>query len=291
MTKTLNVLSDGMGQWGYGVVDPLLQITFPSVKIIHEENIAPDLVVMSHFIKEENKSFDCPYIMHSGESYRVKAPPDKPPPLCELNSFDCGDSASIYFPLLALDSKSTRQASLAYEKKYCCAFAFSNPVSERESIFKALKAREATCYAFGSSCATPRPFELTRNNRFLNVFAFKDFGFVVAMENMVKLGYITEKIGMAFETCSVPIYDSRNGIDRFFNIESFFDVSLFQSSEAAAQTIVEVWNDKQKLQKYLDAPIRVNQNLAQYENLYSCNEVRSWMIPFVNNLKEAFPDI
>jgi len=291
LNKMLNVLSNGMGRWGFGIVDPLLRIAFPSVKIVHEPSRPPDLAILSHFLSEESEPFNCPYISWSGESTRVP-PATHAPPLIELNSFDAENSNSVYYPLLAADSKSVRPESFATDKKYCCAFAFTNPVKEREALFRQLRAREPTCYAFGSSCATPdKPFELSRDNRFQNKRAFRNFGFMVAMENTVKAGYITEKIGMAFESGTVPIYDSRNGIERFFNTESFFDVALYKSPKDAAVTAVEVWKDKQKLQRYLDAPIRVNGNLAEYENLEECKETRTWMMPFVHALREQFPDL
>jgi hypothetical protein len=288
---SFNVLSSGMGQWGYVVIDQLLERAFPTIVITHNKSENPDLVVLSHFLGEEDLQFDCPYVTYSAEPYHVK-PAIHDTPLCEVNTFDCDDSNCVYFPLLAADSKSVRPESFATDKKYCCAFAFTNPVKEREALFRQLRTLEPTCYAFGSSCATPdKPFELSRDNRFQNARAFRNFGFVVAMENTVKAGYITEKIGMAFESGTVPIYDSRNGVERFFNTESFFDVALYNSPVDAAVAAVEVWKDKQKLQRYLDAPIRVNGNLAEYENLEECKEARTWMMPFVRALREQFPDL
>lgn len=281
----LNVLSDGMGRWWFGVIDLLLKISFPGIIVNHDSSKEPDLVVRGHFRCQEALDFSCPYIMWSAEARRV--PKYKGiEPIIEINSFDCDDPKSVYYPLLVLDSKTQRSSQQAEDKKYCCAYAFSNKVLTRENLFQSMHKLEKTCYGFGPSCQTNNnPFELPRSNRFENSKAFKDFGFVVALENEQKQGYFTEKIGMAFESGSVPIYNSSNGIDRFINRESYFDVSSYENTEAAGIAAVEIWKDKQKLQKYLDAPVRVNDNLAQYENI-DVNESRVWMNPIINTFRE-----
>jgi len=282
----MNVLSDGMGSWGYRITDPLLKITFPNLEITHDNSKAPDLVVRSHFVHTERRKFDCPYISWSGESYHVPKTADEP--LCEINTFDCDQ---IYYPLIASELSIANEVAIkncapktlipADQKKFFCAYAYSNRVKSREDLFNELKVFP-TVFSFGSSCYMhEKPFNLSRDNRYENARAFKDFGFLFAMENVVKPGYITEKIGMAYESGCVPIYDSRNGVDRFFNRESFVD------SQEKPETIYEIWQDKQKLQKILDAPQRLNDNLAQYEDMTS---YKTWMKPFVDSLKDGFPD-
>jgi len=276
-----------MGRWGFGLVDRLLKITFPGVKITHDSEKNPDLVVRSFATNEEALEYSCPYIMWSGEPFRVEKYRGREP-LCEINTFDCDAPNAVYCPLLAQDSKTQRTPQEASAKKYCCAYAFSNKVLRREALFKSMRNQEKTCYGFGPSCHTEdKPFTLERSNRFQNSQAFKDFGFIVALENMQKPGYFTEKIGMAFESGSVPIYDSSNGIDRFINRESYFDVSDYSNAKKAGEAAVEIWNDKQKLQRYLDAPVRLNKNLEQYEN-FDIDESRVWMKPFIDALSEHF---
>jgi len=281
--KRLNILSDGMGSWGYCVVKPLVKLTFPHVEITHDNEKTPDLIVRSHFKHLESRQFGCPYISWSGECGRVSQTSE--PPVCEINTFDCPQT--IYFPLLAAESKSIRPSVLT-NKKYCCAYAFSNRIQERELVFKLLRSLEPTCYAFGPSCFTSdNPFALCRDNRMENSRAFKDFGFMVAMENRLYPGYITEKIGHAFESGTIPIYDSRNGVDRFFNPNSFFDLA-HRNYEKACEEIVHTWKDPHKMQRYFDAPLRVNNELEKYENL---SVEWPWMLPCISALKEAFPDL
>jgi hypothetical protein len=119
---------------------------------------------------------------------------------------------------------------------------------------------------------------------------FAEFAFNVAMENKIAPGYITEKIGNAFNSGSVPIYwGDVETIKSFFNPESFICVNDFQTPETAAQYAVQVWRDPQKLHKYLDAPIVVNNNLAEYEAIFT--EYRPWMKFAVDTLRDAFSDL
>jgi hypothetical protein len=120
--------------------------------------------------------------------------------------------------------------------------------------------------------------------------AFQDFGFIVAMENKIAPRYLTEKIGYAFLSGSVPIYwGDRTTVEEFFNPESFVNVLDFASPDAAGTHCVEVWRDPMKLQRYLDAPIRVNNRLADYEAIRT--EYRPWQKPIVDILRDTFPDL
>jgi hypothetical protein len=108
------------------------------------------------------------------------------------------------------------------------------------------------------------------------------------MENSVKPGYLTEKIGHAFASGSVPIYwGDTETVNDFFNPASFLNVSDFASPAAAGEFAVQLWRDPQKLQPYLDAPVVVNNRLADYKTA----EMRPWKMPIYNVMKETFPDI
>ena len=283
----MNVLSEGRGDWGYKTVLAIVRRAFPGVVITHDSTKEPHLIVRSHFLDNKGLGYNAPYILWSGESYRVK-PRKHYAPLFELNSFDCDAENSIYYPLLAQDCKSTREPQVATEKKYCCAYANSVSIRERQLLFSSMLRLNTSCYGFGPAKYTKNnPFVASSASREKNATQFSDFAFVIAMENKVQAGYITEKIGYAFETGAVPIYDSRNGVDRFFNTTAFFDVSQYPTPTAAGEAAVHIWNDKQKLQKYLDAPIRTNGELQKYENLDDMDSSPMWMIPALNALSNA----
>jgi hypothetical protein len=287
---SLNVCSENMGRWAYCIIDLLLKRTFPHTTITYDQTKKPDLVVLSHRRSENLGSFNCPYICWSGEPFLVEHKPDYKP-IFELNTFHCNRENSIYIPHLIYEIPHTYRPSVTLPKKYCCSYAFSNRVLEREILFKTMRSLEPTCYAFGSSCFTnDNPFVLPRDKRQENDKYFKDFVFNVAMENSIKDGYITEKIGYAFLSGSIPIYGGhKSTIERFFNPESFINVNNFTSIENAARFCIEVFKDSHKIQKYLDAPITTNNLLADYEAVYA--EYRPWQKPIVDILQQTFPDL
>lgn len=288
---SLNVVSDGMGQWTYGFTEPFLKRTFPRTKITFDATKPADLVIRSMFNKLETIApFECPYIMWSGESRPVPLVPTHDP-LFELNTYDCPRPNSVYFPQIVAELKETRRPIKNPVKKYCCSYAFSNVITERELLFRMMRKLEPTCYSFGRSVpTTDNPFAAPVGNRSNNATFFAEFGYNVAMENAIIPGYLTEKIGFAFSSGSVPIYWGDTAtVNRFFNPASFLNVLDYKNIVTAAQTAVNIWRDRQKLQKFLDAPITLNNTLTDYEAIYT--EYRPWQKPMVDKLRDAFPDL
>jgi hypothetical protein len=280
-----------MGSWSYEIMKPLLKRTFPNTQIIYDNYNNPQLVIRSHFEGDESlPKYDCPYINWSGESFPVKNLPNRNP-LVEINTVITERENEIWFPHLVTEVANTERPLLQVPKKWCCVYANSNNVIAREQVFQKLRQRESTCYAIGRcSYTNNNPIELSRSDRSKNSEAFQPFAFTIAMENKIAPKYITEKIGYAFNAGTVPIYWGDSSIvSFFFNQESYIDVNNFKSPEAVADFVVNVWQDKQKLQKYLDAPLRLNKNLSDYEAVRT--EYRSWQKPFINILRDNFPDL
>lgn len=289
---TLNIWSDGMGSWSYGFLMPLLKRTFPGTLITTDHERDPDLVVRSHFQRlEPTRPYKCPYITWSGESYPVAHLPGRAP-LLELNTAHTGRPNEVWLPFLVVEQAHTvRPDPVVWPKRWCAAMAFTNRVREREELFWQMRIQEPTCYGFGASCRTSdNPFILPASERGKNNTSFQPFGFVVSMENKVAPGYITEKIGTAFCAGAVPIYwgDTATVCD-FFNPEAFINVRDFAGPRAAADFAVQVWRDPHKLQTYLDAPMTLNRRLEDYEAVRT--EYRLWQAPFVDRLRDAFPDL
>lgn len=288
---SLNIVSDGMGSWSYDFMKPFFERTFPHTLITYDNTKKADLIVRSHFTGiERAQTYNCPYITWSGESNRVKFL-DTHDPLFELNTHYNSISNSIYFPHIIAEIKETKRPEVITKKKYCCAYAFTNIIKERESLFKTMRILEPTCYSFGRSCRTNNnPFSAPSEIRQNNSETFKEFGYNVAMENAVIPGYMTEKIGYAFCSGSVPIYwGDTETVNSFFNRESFLNVRDYISLEGAAEAAVQIWRDPQKYQKYLEAPIIVNNKLRDYEAIY--REYRPWQKKMIDILCNTFPDL
>lgn len=289
----LVVGSDGMGSWCKQFVIPLLERTFPHTKIEFSTDKKPDLVLRSHFQSMETPApYSCPYITWSGESYRVKHKAEYDP-IMEINTVnDKAIPNNLYIPHLIAEFETIiKRPTEIPPKKYCCAYTFTSRIPERERFFWSMRIKESSCFAFGDSCHTKdNPFELPRTKRKENSNAFKEFGFLVAMENKIAPGYLTEKIGNAFNSGTIPIYwGDTSTVSDFFNPASYIDVSDFSSPDKAAEYAIELWRDPQKLQKYLDAPITLTSTLEDYFAVY--NAYRPWQKPFVDILRETFPDL
>ncbi len=291
VSMSLNVVSDGMGSWSYGFMEPFLRRTFPKTVITFDTTKPADLVIRSHFTHMERAvRYTCPYIVWSGESRNVALLEDRDP-LFELNTFYSDRANSVYFPHLIAELKETRRPSLIATKRYCCSYAYSNPVLERELLFRRMRSLEPSCYAFGRCSFTKdNPFSAPAPGRKQNHTAFRDFAFNVAMENAIIPGYMTEKIGFAFSSGSVPIYwGDTDTVSDFFNPASFFNVRDYKTPIVAAETAVQIWRDPQKVQKFLDAPITLNTRLTDYEAMYS--EYRPWQKVMVDRLRDAFHNL
>jgi len=279
-----------MGSWSYHFMLPLLQRTFPNTKITTDHSRPPTLVIKSYF--GEPRNYTCPYICWSGESRYV--PHKNYSPILEINTILSNRSNSLYFPHLFGDDcmkDGLIQRPVPNPKKiWCCSFAYSNRVSQREQLFRKMRSLESTCYAFGPSCFTnDNPVVLTRTDREKNAGRLNQFAFNVAMENTIASGYITEKIGNAFKSGSIPIYWGANEINDFFNPSSFINVANYASPEACGQAAVQIWRDPQKMQPYLDAPITLNNTVEDYLAVYT--EYRPWQKLFVDVLRDTFPDL
>ena len=287
----LNVSSDGMGSWANEFIEPMLRRTFPNTNIVFDKEKKPDLVIRSHFSNLEHINYECPYITWSGESYRVSHKSEYKP-ILEINTINEPTiENNLYFPHLIAEMRIVERPKDKILKKYCCAYAYSSKILQRERLFWSMRTIEPTCYSFGPSCHTSdNPFEIPRTKRKDNGTAFKDFGFIVAMENKIAPGYLTEKIGFAYKSGGVPIYwGDSSTVSDFFNPESYIDVSMFTSPDNAGKYAVEIWRDPQKLQKYLDAPITLNSHLNDYLAVYT--EYRPWQQKFIDILRDTFPDL
>lgn len=88
----------------------------------------------------------------------------------------------------------------------------------------------------------------------------------------------------------MPIYWGDTAtVSDLFNPASFINVCDFASPSAAADYTVQVWRDPHKLRRYMDAPMTLNERLADYEAVRT--EYRPWQKPFVDRLRDAFPDL
>ncbi|KAF4676387.1 Alpha (1,3) fucosyltransferase [Perkinsus chesapeaki] len=84
---------------------------------------------------------------------------------------------------------------------------------------------------------------------------YKPYKFVIAMENRVAPGYVTEKIVNAFLAGAIPIYYGDSAARSIFNPASFIDLDDFNDFGEAAKTVVEIALDESSARKYVEEPV------------------------------------
>lgn len=85
---------------------------------------------------------------------------------------------------------------------------------------------------------------------------YKQYNFGLSMENHDRPGYLTEKIANVFEAGAIPIYwGDGNLARRFFNPDAFIDITQYQSFEAAADAVLALSKNPQRLKTFLTAPL------------------------------------
>lgn len=118
----------------------------------------------------------------------------------------------------------------------------------RESMFDCLveKIGENKCHALGERCGSyPSTLKPSSNPRSGNDCWYNDelyktysqYDFVLAMENTISKGYVTEKILNAFLAGAIPIYYGDSLVKEIFNPDSFINITDFNSIEDCAEYI------------------------------------------------------
>jgi len=210
------------------------------------------------------------YIYWSGESY--------PPPKSEF------ETKSLYIithidPLLnSLYIPYFLYSPYLYQdryhknsnRKYLIAYCHRNIVKEREEIFNLFveKSSEEICHSLSGACGNYPKTKIKSigggwGSKIL-IDTYKDYKFVIAMENKIVDGYITEKILNAFASGAIPIFWGSNKVKEFFNEKAFINVNDFKSFEGCVDYCINL-SDEQ-ISKMQNEPIYTNNELVNIFN-------------------------
>lgn len=279
----------------------------------------PDLILRSHFLYEESdiNINDCPYICWSGEPHRCIF--KYKPPICELNSYipniinteynsteliaDPGivsnkclsvwgmqyyyispDIKSFWIPYIIFcdyDLNNIRKYNNLDEKILICCLITSNPTQKiRNNLFIEIKKLDNnnSVRSLGKVLNTENNIIIDKKVDLVNFY--KQFKFVMAIENSYHEGYITEKIMLPFMAGSIPIYYGSNKIKELFNDKSFFYVNDYLNKgwllEDIALEIHKLANDDNEItgwKKYLKEPIFNNNIIPDILKVKDSNSI------------------
>ena len=231
--------SEGKGIWGQKVIRQLIKKIYKEIDIEFINDSSCDLIIKSVFIHNEkiwNTDFK-KYIYWSGESYMPDESEYQTKKLyisTTINNIDTNNN--IYLPYVLFSSHLYKgRLFVNNERKYLLAYCNSHKVKEREDFYNLFieKTSDTLCHAYGKCCGKYKNTQQPRAEgnwcdiNLINIY--KDYKFVIAMENKCLDGYVTEKIVNAFYSGAIPIYWGSSNINDFFNKNAFINVNDYDS--------------------------------------------------------------
>tara|TARA_Y100000590_G_scaffold317912_1_gene359683 strand:- start:1836 stop:2726 length:891 start_codon:yes stop_codon:yes gene_type:complete len=172
---------------------------------------------------------------------------------------------SIYIPF-CLESHHIYKDRLYKDniRQYIIGYCASNKVVIRESFFNKCvdKFGIENCISFGACFGKYNKTNKICGGDYQNPGLIKNFSnckFVIAMENSIGDGYVTEKIVNAFYSGAIPIYWGSSNINDLFNKNAFINVSDFNNLDECIEYISNLSED--------DINYMLNQNIYNDNDL------------------------
>lgn len=258
----LVVASEGMGaEWGKDFFNHIF--TIAGIEPEYKNSDESQLIISTMFFNHQ-PSFQkmLPYITWSGEYF--DAPERNYPPLFRVfkpsdpNSFQIPFLVIAYFELVRVKNLSLDLNDIRLFKNinrpYFLAYCASRPVSIRDNLFKLLQEKDQTgsAHGLGRCQNTGKKIDGTWHEMY-NVY--KDYRFVIAMENNLVENYVTEKVLNALISGAIPIYWGYSKlVKNIFNEKAIIFVQDFGSLEECAEYIIKVDTTPSLYQQYMNEP-------------------------------------
>tara|TARA_B110000971_G_scaffold193195_1_gene205975 strand:+ start:51 stop:944 length:894 start_codon:yes stop_codon:yes gene_type:complete len=272
--------SEGMGIWGRKVIDYLLHIIYPKIEIEYKNSATCDYIIASHFSNHEplwNITFK-KYIYWSGESYTPVKSIYERQYIYILTTIQSSIINSLYIPYFLYSPHLYKARKYTNQnRKYILAYCNSNKIREREQIFDIFvkNTSDKLCHSYGSCFGS---YPSTKSKKVDGgwegqqlIDTYKDYTFVIAMENKCLEGYITEKILNAFYSGAIPIYWGSSNINEFFNEKAFINVNNFNTFEDCVTYAINM--DTRLIKQMTEEPIY--NTLSDLGNLLNDNYNRT----------------
>ena len=229
--------SEGKGIWAKKYINFILK-KLGYETIIWKNTNECKFIVSSFFIQDENywNKSKKPYVYWSGESMTPNSNPNAIKSIYLLSTTETNVKNLIYNPFILHSPHINLSRKYSNtDRKYFLAYCNSNRIPERETIFNLFVMKKGTdlCHALSKCCGNyPETKKESPKGEWYDhdiIDIYKDYTFVIAMENKCKPGYVTEKILNAFYSGAIPIYWGSKNIDDFFNTNAFINANKFNS--------------------------------------------------------------
>jgi hypothetical protein len=172
------------------------------------------------------------------------------------------------------------------DKKFL-VYINSNCIKEREELFALIKAKQHSAEALGK-CSNTQNGKQAQGGWMDVQDVLAQYKFAFAMENERYPGYITEKILNAFQAGTIPIYwgDSKT-VEKFFNPKAYIDVSKFKSLEDAANYIVDLNNNLDKVRAMQQEPMFKDNKMHE---LFLSDKNSPYVVKYGEILRDKYYD-
>jgi len=223
-----------------------------SQKFTIEISEEPDFLIYSCFGKTFLK-YDCIRIFYTGEN---KRPNFKQ---CDYAfSFDYPISGKNYrLPIYRLNVENFEQLNQLprattemknRERKFCNFVYSNNKAKERKAFFQQLQQYKQV--DSGGKVLNNLGYRVDDKIDFL-----RQYKFTIAFENTSYPGYTTEKLLHPLIANSIPIYWGNPLASRDFNPDAFINCHDFNNFDEVIKRVIEIDNNDDLYQAYLEAPI------------------------------------
>lgn len=224
----------------------------------------PNLIVTNVYSTKRKslKVSPAPYIVFSAEpkNLRLKQLYKHGMPILEFTSLEPKNYNQIYFPFFAWNGVEIKRQYTNKDRPHFLAYTYLHCLPNRESLFKLIHSKRNDAHALGK-CSNNVKGKVPPYSSGWHVLPkiYSEYNFVFAMDNHKLPGYVSEKIVNAFNAGAIPIYwgDSKT-TSQIFNKKAYIDVSDFDNLEEAADYIVKLSYNRDKIKAMQNEPIFKN---------------------------------
>lgn len=176
------------------------------------------------------------------------------------------DDRFIRYPLyrlyssfkLAKNKHIQNKLDFSDNKKMYCNYVYSNPnANPIRSDFHKQLSEKYTVHS-GGKIANNIGYLVSQKLEFQ-----KKYLFTIAFENDTSVGYTTEKITDAFAARTIPIYWGNPQIKKDFNPKAFINVQDYENTDLVIKDILNISQNKNRIQGYLNAPIFTDEQRSE----------------------------
>lgn len=285
--NVITVGSVGFGyEFGEYFVNYILNLAFPKVTIKYDNSEKCDLIIYTHFTQNQDfwNKIDKPYLLWNGEKHSLPNKIRNCTNKLVVNSLNPNSNLSIPYAFFAYVEYKNRNLWLKYKNlditnkrlfSYCISANRGSNI--RNTFVETFSKKCDDVWCIGKYKVNDNIDSVNGkwNNETLQE-TYSKYKFVLAPENEVKNGYITEKIINVFSSGAIPIYIGDSILaKKIFNSNAFICVDDFDNINDCIDYVINL-NDEQ-IKEYLSENIFTNNPEAdifrEYNNLNAnCNK-------------------